>query len=196
MLLPSFVTCPLVAPSSFICRQLLSGCPRPRHRAPHSITSVTARYSAPPSERACRHCKGSGHVPCKDCKGTGILPRGGYHAKNEVVLSRIQGSKWTALNSTLGWRHFHAISSRKDGRQSYVLLAATCEKSTKLWVNTKILKDRAAWANGWKEMSELPNLKGSDSGRTCKTCKASGYLPCPRCYKPPEPLPEPGVYHL
>lgn len=65
-----------------------------------------------------------------------------------------------------------------------------------LQVNTRILKDRAAWANGWKEMSELPTLKEADSGRPCKTCNASGYLPCPRCYTPPEPAPEPGVFHL
>jgi hypothetical protein len=34
------------------------------------------------------------------------LPSGGYHSRNPISAARVVGSAWTAMERTLGWRHF------------------------------------------------------------------------------------------
>ncbi|KAL6762399.1 hypothetical protein V8C86DRAFT_1759659, partial [Haematococcus lacustris] len=63
----------------------------------------------------------------------------------------------TAMQSTLGWRHFRVMQQRKGGRTTlvFVLMQASCDATAQLWVNRDSLKDRSCWAAGWLQMDEL-----------------------------------------
>jgi tryptophan-rich hypothetical protein len=45
------------------------------------------------------------------------------------------GSKWTALEETLGWRHFQLKQNRRQGSMTFVLMQASCDASQQLWVS-------------------------------------------------------------
>jgi tryptophan-rich hypothetical protein len=122
-------------------------------------------------------------VQCTECSGTGRLPIGGYHARNPVTAARVVGSKWTAMERTLGWRHYRATQKRQQGEGGwFVELVATCDDTVKLWVNIKTLKDRSAWAAGWLQRRELEALESSARGsKECKACGGGGKIPCPVC---------------
>lgn len=134
----------------------------------------------------CSQCSGTKSVDCHDCDGKGMLPIGGYHQRNPVPpASRIVGSKWTAMEKTFGWRHFVVVQRRKEKTgEAYVLLSATCNKETQLWVNIKNLKDRKSWAAGWLQKEDLKRLVNEETlvGRTaCKVCSGTGLVVCPLC---------------
>jgi tryptophan-rich hypothetical protein len=99
---------------------------------------------------------------------------------NHVDTARLIGSKWTAMERTFGWRHFHATQKRKNGRDTFVLLVATCDSSAQLWVNVKNLKDRGAWAAGWLQKAELRGM-GAQIGPQCKVCNGKRVTPCRLC---------------
>lgn len=89
-----------------------------------------SRYSAPD----CPGCNASGRQVCKDCAGSGRLKRGGYNRNNTVDMGRIINSKWTAMQRTLGWRHFRVIERKKEGKLTFIQLQASCDPNTRLWV--------------------------------------------------------------
>jgi tryptophan-rich hypothetical protein len=64
------------------------------------------------------------------------------------------GSKWTARESTLGWRHFRVINRQQQGEQVFVELVAACNSRVKLWVNAKTLKCPQLWQSGWLSLAE------------------------------------------
>ena len=99
---------------------------------------------------------------CRVCKGTGRISQaaGGYHKRNPVTSAKIvgavlppgrlsscslgdclqqcadpnTGTKWTARDKVLGWRHFTVTEKRKTSTADYALLVATCDGSAMLWV--------------------------------------------------------------
>jgi len=131
--------------------------------------------------RPCSRCGGSEHVACSSCSGLGRLPAGGYTSRNHVSAQRIVSSKWTAMERTLGWRHFLVGQKRKERKDTFVLMISACDQNTQLWVNIKNLKDRAAWASGWLQKTEIKSLEAGDRGPVCRTCRGSGTVACPLC---------------
>ncbi|DBB12301.1 TPA: hypothetical protein ACH3X3_006396 [Trebouxia sp. C0006] len=95
-----------------------------------SSTTFDQRRASTP----CPICSNSTQVPCDACKGSGRLTKSGYHAKNPVNAAKIVGSKWTALQKTIGWRHFRATQKMKAGKQTYALMMATCDSSACMWM--------------------------------------------------------------
>jgi hypothetical protein len=80
-----------------------------------------AAVEPPPSDGFCFACRATdGIVTCADCSGSGTLARGGYTRSNPVALKNVVGSKWTAHESTFGWRHFVVLSRRKEGSAQFV----------------------------------------------------------------------------
>ena len=65
------------------------------------------------------------------------------------------GSKWTAKQPTLGWRHFRVINRKNEGKWVFAELVAACDESVRLWVNAQALKDRDLWAAGWQTLEEI-----------------------------------------
>jgi len=131
--------------------------------------------------RVCNRCNGSGEVPCAGCNGVGKLPAGGYHSRNPISAARVVGSSWTAMERTLGWRHFRVTQKKKQGKDVFVCLEATCDTDVMLWTNIKNLKDRATWAAGWLQKTEMRALEAQSGGKECRSCKATGNVPCPLC---------------
>ncbi|GLC77822.1 hypothetical protein PLESTB_000957500 [Pleodorina starrii] len=131
----------------------------------------------------CSKCGGTGKCTCADCAGTGRLSRAGYNKKNRVDMSRVVGSKWTAMQETMGWRHFRVIQCRKGASGvAFVQMQASCDPATQLWMNAGNLKDRDLWAAGWLQMSEVADHAGSlTGGVTCRACSGTGSTPCPVC---------------
>ncbi|OAE19941.1 hypothetical protein AXG93_1520s1140 [Marchantia polymorpha subsp. ruderalis] len=137
----------------------------------------------------CRHCKGLAEVSCDKCTGEGKLAKGGWHKKNPVDLDRIIGSKWTAMESTFGWRHFRVHSKRRgSGKDWFVEMSATCDESTRFWVNVKNLKERERWSMGWLQKREIIADKDTAFKLSCKACKGTGRLPCICTLHNPEEL--------
>ncbi|KAI8469723.1 MAG: hypothetical protein J3K34DRAFT_273916 [Monoraphidium minutum] len=160
-----------------------SSSPSPPPRA-SSPAAASGRGSARINPSACPQCEGSGRVACKECGGSGRLKRGGYQKSNRVDLGRILDSKWTAMEETLGWRHFRCLAVRKAGRRAtFLLLAASCDPAAQLWVNSENLKDRARWAAGWLQMSEiLGEGEGAlGQGQVCRSCSGLGVKVCVGC---------------
>eukprot|EP00879_Flechtneria_rotunda_P004387 GHRR01004638.1.p1 GENE.GHRR01004638.1~~GHRR01004638.1.p1 ORF type:complete len:307 (+),score=67.44 GHRR01004638.1:157-1077(+) len=160
--------------------------------APAATTTAAATYAAashPTQVTAdrlggCLGCSGTGRVTCKECEGRGFLRRGGYNKKNPLNMARIRGSKWTAMQETMGWRHFMVLQHRKLDRQVFVLMQASCDHSIQLWVNAQSLRKRSCWAAGWLPMSEVQGLglelQGTQ-GLKCQSCAGLGYKVCKTC---------------
>ncbi|KAG2438643.1 hypothetical protein HXX76_005190 [Chlamydomonas incerta] len=132
----------------------------------------------------CSNCGGTGSCTCVDCGGRGRLGRAGYNKRNRVDMTRIVGSKWTAMQETMGWRHFRVIQCRKGSGagMAFVQLQASCEPATQLWMNASNLKDRDLWAAGWLQKSQMEDPAGAAAaGVTCRACSGSGTTPCPVC---------------
>eukprot|EP00193_Tetraselmis_chui_P020570 CAMPEP_0177779780 /NCGR_PEP_ID=MMETSP0491_2-20121128/16811_1 /TAXON_ID=63592 /ORGANISM="Tetraselmis chuii, Strain PLY429" /LENGTH=233 /DNA_ID=CAMNT_0019299425 /DNA_START=65 /DNA_END=766 /DNA_ORIENTATION=+ len=144
-----------------------------------NIAPVKQTGGSRPRRRTCRRCSGTTKVACKDCKGAGQLPRGGYNKKNPIIMDKIIGSKWTAMERTFGWRHFTATQKRKEGKDVYVLLVATCDPATRLWVNVENLKDRQRFAAGWLQKVQLNEV--DTAGAQCRSCSGTGEAACPLC---------------
>lgn len=158
--------------------------PFPSNKSPFFRPAPVISYQR---SQFCRICNGTSLVPCSACYGTGILPVGGYQSKNPVNATRIIGSAWTAMETTMGWRHFQCRQKQKRSKDTYVLLVATCDESVQLWVNMKNLKDRSLWAAGWLQKKELLALRSAPSsgnaqhGTACKVCRGSGRVECGLC---------------
>ncbi|KAF8071036.1 hypothetical protein HT031_001118 [Scenedesmus sp. PABB004] len=133
---------------------------------------------------SCAACGGRGRQACRECDGRGFLKRGGYNRRNPLQLQRVQGSKWTAMSATLGWRHFRVVAQRKLGPHVFLLLQASCEAGAQLWVNAQALRSRGAWAAGWLPMSEIQGLGlevAGSRGLKCQACAGLGWKPCGAC---------------
>jgi tryptophan-rich hypothetical protein len=65
------------------------------------------------------------------------------------------GSKWTAQQNILGWRHFQVTNRKNQGRWVFAELVAACDPNIKFWLNAKLLNDRALWQAGWLSLEEL-----------------------------------------
>ncbi|GIL85582.1 hypothetical protein Vretimale_13319 [Volvox reticuliferus] len=131
----------------------------------------------------CSKCGGTGKCTCSDCAGRGRLSRAGYNKKNRVDMTRVVGSKWTAMQETMGWRHFRVIQCRKGASGvAFVHMQASCDPATQLWINAGNLKDRDLWAAGWLQKSEMEDPTAAMAGGVpCRACSGTGAIPCPVC---------------
>jgi tryptophan-rich hypothetical protein len=64
-------------------------------------------------------------------------------------------SKWTACESTFGWRHFEVVNRKNEEGYVFAELESSCDPDVKFWINAKILSDRRRWLPGWKTLEEL-----------------------------------------
>lgn len=152
----------------------------PRRASSTDLASEIGRSGEP---RACKLCGGSGHLPCRACGGAGRLALGGHHKNNQVNVSRLVGSKWTARQRTFGRTHFFVskLHVSKPTKSTYALMVAACGTSneTQFWLNAKTLKSRELWSSGWLQRSQ--RLELAEGGPPCKCCGGSGATLCQLC---------------
>jgi tryptophan-rich hypothetical protein len=66
------------------------------------------------------------------------------------------GSKWTALESTFGWRHFQVANRKNQGEWVFAELVSSCgDPPVRFWLNANILKDHRRWQPGWTTLQAL-----------------------------------------
>lgn len=65
------------------------------------------------------------------------------------------GSRWTAQQPMLGWRHFQVISRKNQGKWVFAELAAVCDLQVRFWLNASVLKNRHLWQAGWQTLATL-----------------------------------------
>ncbi|XP_057835070.1 uncharacterized protein LOC131045501 isoform X7 [Cryptomeria japonica] len=115
----------------------------------------------------------------------------------QVPCRICKGSKWTARETTFGWRHFIVYSKQRGSAKDWFLeMVATCDKDTHFWINSKNLKsslhdiggpkfvwqDRERWSMGWLQREELVNgSRKSKDASLCKACRGEGMLICTAC---------------
>lgn len=83
----------------------------------------------------CPVCSGSGEVQRKDRKNGTRL--------NDIKVSTVMGTKWTAVEMVDGWRHFVVIGKRGGGKNAEAELSSLCggeSERTKLFVNLEVRK--------------------------------------------------------
>ncbi|MEO1093517.1 MAG: TIGR02450 family Trp-rich protein [Cyanobacteria bacterium J06638_28] len=64
------------------------------------------------------------------------------------------GSKWTAHQKTLGWRHFQVVNRKNERGIVFAELVAACDPDVRFWINAKGLKNRDLWMAGWQSLQE------------------------------------------
>lgn len=65
------------------------------------------------------------------------------------------GSKWTAQQTTWGWRHFQVVNRKNQGRWVFAEMVAACDPTVRFWLNAQQLKDRQLWQAGWQSLQEM-----------------------------------------
>ncbi|MEL7142424.1 MAG: TIGR02450 family Trp-rich protein [Cyanobacteria bacterium J06643_4] len=68
------------------------------------------------------------------------------------------GSKWTAQQKTMGWRHFHVVNRKNQDKMVFAEVVAACDPAVRFWVNAKVLKNRQLWAAGWQTLNEIQEI--------------------------------------
>ncbi len=71
------------------------------------------------------------------------------------------GSKWTALQSTWGWRHFQVVNRKNQDQLVFAELVASCDPAVRFWLNARSLKNRDLWQPGWQPIA---TSKGDGKG--------------------------------
>jgi tryptophan-rich hypothetical protein len=64
------------------------------------------------------------------------------------------GSKWTAQQTTWGWRHFQVVNRKNQGQWVFAEMISACDPDVRFWLNAQQLKDRSLWQAGWRSVQE------------------------------------------
>ncbi len=75
--------------------------------------------------------------------------------KQKQKFPYLLGSKWTAKQKSWGWRHFQVINRKDRGKWVFAEMIASCDPSTRFWINARQLKDQELWEAGWKTLQEI-----------------------------------------
>jgi tryptophan-rich hypothetical protein len=76
-------------------------------------------------------------------------------AARKQKFPHLVGSKWTAQQETLGWRHFVVVNRQNQRELVFAELQAACDPTVRFWLNAHTLKRRSLWVPGWQTLQEL-----------------------------------------
>ena len=74
------------------------------------------------------------------------------------------GSKWTAQQQTMGWRHFQVTNRKNEGRLVFAELVASCDPTVRFWINANVLKNRQLWQAGWQTLDQITDAQSKIDG--------------------------------
>jgi tryptophan-rich hypothetical protein len=69
-------------------------------------------------------------------------------------FAHLLGSKWTAQETTFGWKHFQVVNRKTEGKLVFAELVAACDPTVRFWINAQTLKQRHLWQPGWRSLQE------------------------------------------
>ena len=55
----------------------------------------------------------------------------------------------------MGWKHFQVQARQDRGGVVFAHLRSVCDDSVSLWLNAKVLKNRAVWIAGWQTLEDM-----------------------------------------
>lgn len=95
---------------------------------------------------------------------TGLFLHSAHYSVTALLLNmakkqkfpHLVGSKWTAQQPTMGWRHFRVTNRKNQGSWVFAEIVAACDPDARFWLNAQLLKDQSVWQSGWKSLNELP----------------------------------------
>lgn len=64
------------------------------------------------------------------------------------------GSKWTAQQTILGWRHFQVVTRKQQEQWVFAEMVAACDPTVRFWINAQQLKKRSLWQAGWQPLQQ------------------------------------------
>lgn len=82
--------------------------------------------------------------------------------KRKKKFPYLINSKWTAKQKTWGWRHFQVVNRKNQGKWVFAEMLASCDPTTRFWLNASQLKDDSLWLPGWKTLQEIEQLENSN----------------------------------
>lgn len=74
------------------------------------------------------------------------------------------GSKWTAQQRTMGWRHFQVKNRKNEGKLIFAELVASCDPAVRFWINANVLKNRQLWQAGWQTLEQITDGQSKIDG--------------------------------
>jgi tryptophan-rich hypothetical protein len=74
---------------------------------------------------------------------------------NKQKFPYLLGSKWTAKQTTWGWRHFQVVNRKNQGKWVFAEMMASCDSKVRFWINAKQLKDISLWQAGWQTLEQM-----------------------------------------
>lgn len=83
-----------------------------------------------------------------------LSPTSGLVMPKKQKFPHLVGSKWTAHQTTWGWRHFQVVNRKNEGRWVFAEMVAACDPTVRFWLNAKQLKDRDLWQAGWQPLQQ------------------------------------------
>jgi tryptophan-rich hypothetical protein len=75
--------------------------------------------------------------------------------KQKQKFPYLVGSKWTAQQTLMGWRHFQVMNRKNQGQWVFAELVAACDPNVRFWINAQQLKKRSLWQAGWQPLQEI-----------------------------------------
>lgn len=73
----------------------------------------------------------------------------------KIKFPYLVGSKWTARQTTWGWRHFQVLNRKNEGKWVFAEMISSCDPSVRFWINAHQLKERHLWQAGWQTLAEM-----------------------------------------
>jgi tryptophan-rich hypothetical protein len=84
----------------------------------------------------------------------------------KIKFPHLVGSKWTAQQSTWGWRHFQVLNRKNEGAWVFAEMISSCDPSVRFWINALQLKKRHLWQAGWQTLAEIARNQSQSSEKT------------------------------
>jgi tryptophan-rich hypothetical protein len=84
--------------------------------------------------------------------------------KQKQKFPHLVGSKWTAQQTLMGWRHFQVMNRKNEGQWVFAELVAACDPSVRFWINAQQLKKRSLWQAGWQPLQEIQHQQHQQQG--------------------------------
>lgn len=136
----------------------------------------------------CDDCAGRGVVRCNVCEGRGVTRATGQRKRNALNIERINGSRWTAVETRLGHRHYVVSQVRGSRKKQNFELCMTnsCgpeETRVNIWITEEEIRDKFQWRMGWVTLEEIIMAEKGPllDMKTCFLCKGKCVVKCAEC---------------